>query len=282
MKYFSYFYLQKFSMYSLLKHKRGLIFGALDEQSIAWRVAERCHEAGARFVLTNAPVALRLGKVQALAKACGSALVAADVTQLSDIEALIEESVDSLGGPLDFVLHSIGMSPNVRKNRSYGDLNYDWFSKTLDISAISLHKILQSLEKKNAIADWGSVVALSYVAAQRTFAGYSDMAEAKALLESIARSYGQRLGTTKKVRVNTISQSPTLTTAGTGISGFDLFYKYAEDMSPLGNATADDCASLCMFLFSDMSRRITMQNLMNDGGFSSVGLSEKITQQLQP
>ena len=262
--------------FSLLKGKRGLIFGALDERSIAWRVAEKCHAAGAQFVLSNAPVAFRLGKLQELAKACNSTCIAADATSITDLEKLCTQATDALGGTIDFVLHSIGMSPNVRKGRSYGDLNHDWFVKTLDISALSFHKILQTLEKKEALSAWGSVVALSYVAAQRTFPGYSDMAEAKAVLESIARSYGQRLGRLKQVRVNTISQSPTKTTAGSGIAGFDLFYKYAQALSPLGNATADECADYCLFLFSDMSRKITMQNLMHDGGFSSVGISEEL------
>ena len=268
-------------MYPLLQHKKGLIFGALDEQSIAWRVAKLCHAAGARFVLSNAPIALRLGKIQTLAEACDSKVIAADATQIHELEGLVEETTKILGGPIDFVLHSIGMSPNIRKQRSYNNLNYEWFLKTLDISALSFHKILQTLDQKNAIAEGGSVVALSYVAAQRSFPGYSDMAEAKAVLESIARSYGNKLGRSKKVRVNTISQSPTPTTAGTGIAGFDVFYKYAEEMSPLGNATSEDCANYCVFLFSDMSRKITMQNLMNDGGFSSVGISDQAIQRLR-
>ena len=267
-------------MYPLLQNKRGLIFGPLDEQSIAWRVAEHCHAAGARLVLSNAPIAIRLGKIQTLAEACSAKVIAADATQISDLEALVEETTDTLGGPIDFILHSIGMSPNIRKQRSYGDLNYDWFMKTLDISAMSFHKILQTIEQKNAVAEGGSIVALSYVAAQRSFPGYSDMAEAKAMLESIARSYGSRLGSSKRVRINTISQSPTPTTAGTGIAGFDIFYKYAEELAPLGNATAEDCADLCVFLFSEMSRRITMQNIMNDGGFSSTGISDQVIQRL--
>ena len=266
---------------NLLHQKRGLIFGALDDKSIAWKVAEQCHAAGAHIALSNAPVALRLGKVQALAEACQATLIPADATQLQDLETLSQKAVEALGGKLDFVLHSIGMSPNVRKRRSYGELNYDWFLKTLDISALSFHKILQTLEKTEALADGSSIVALSYIAAQRAFPGYSDMAEAKSVLESIARSYGQRLGSKKGVRINTISQSPTMTTAGSGVPGFDLFYKYAEAASPLGNATAEDCANYCLFLFSDMSRRITMQNLMNDGGFSSVGISEALIDKLK-
>ena len=268
-------------MKQLLEGKKGIIFGALDEHSIAWHVAEACHNAGAQFVLSNTSVALRLGRVQELAEKCNSKFVASDATSVEEIETLIEESVDYFGAKIDFVLHSIGMSPNVRKGRSYGDLNYGWFQKTLDISALSFHKILQSLDKKEAIAPWASIVALSYIAAQRTFPGYGDMAEAKAVLESIARSYGQRLGKLYSARVNTISQSPTQTTAGTGIQGFDVFYRYTEQMSPLGNATAKECAQYCLFLFSDMSRKITMQNLMHDGGFSSVGISEQFIEKLQ-
>ena len=196
-------------MHNLLSDKKGVIFGALDEQSIAWQVASKCYEEGARFVLTNAPVALRLGKIQTLAATCKAELIPADATNIEDLQQLFQKAVEVLGGKIDFVLHSIGMSPNVRKAKSYGDLNYDWFVKTLDISALSFHKILQTMEKGDHISNWGSVVALSYVAAQRSFPGYSDMAEAKAVLESIARSYGHRLGTQKKVRINTVSQSPT-------------------------------------------------------------------------
>ena len=268
-------------MKKLLEGKKGIIFGALDEHSIAWHVAEACHSAGARFVLSNTALALRLGKIEKLAEACDSKFIAADATSIEEVEHLVKESVTYFGDKIDFVLHSIGMSPNVRKGRSYGDLNYDWFQKTLDISALSFHKILQSLEKNQAIAPWASMLALSYVAAQRTFPGYSDMAEAKAVLESITRSYGQRLGKLYSARVNTISQSPTPTTAGTGIKGFDVFYRYTEQMSPLGNATAEECAQYCLFLFSDMSRKITMQNLMHDGGFSSVGISEQFIEKMQ-
>ena len=270
----------EYIMHNLLSGKRGVIFGALDEKSIAWHVASRCQAEGARFVLTNASVALRLGKVQELAASCRAELIPADATNISELQQLFQRAVEVLGGKIDFILHSIGMSPNVRKSRSYGNLNYDWFIKTLDISALSLHKILQTLEQGDHISEWGSVVALSYVAAQRSFPGYSDMAEAKAVLESIARSYGHRLGQQKKVRINTISQSPTKTTAGTGIAGFDRFYTYAEEMSPLGNATAEECANYCVFLFSDLSRKITMQNLMHDGGFSSTGISEKVVDKL--
>ncbi len=262
--------------YGLLKGKRGIIFGALDEQSIAWKVALRAHAEGARFTLTNAPVAMRMGKIKELGQACNAPVFGADATSPEDLDKLFRDSMEALGGKLDFVLHSIGMSPNVRKDRHYTDLNYEWYLKTLDISALSFHKVLQTALKLDALNDWGSVVALSYIAAQRTFPSYNDMAEAKATLESIARSFGYHYGKRNKVRVNTISQSPTVTTAGSGIEGFDVFFHFADKMSPLGNAPAEDCAGLCLFLFSDLSRSVTMQNLYNDGGFSSVGVSEEI------
>ena len=264
----------------LLDGKNGIIFGALDEKSIAWKVAEKCKENGANFTLTNAPIALRMGKINDLAKKCSSEIIPADITSIKDIDNLYEKSTKALGGKIDFILHSVGMSPNVRKNKEYGDLNYDWFFKTLDVSAISFHKVMQIAEKNNILNKWSSVVGLSYIAAQRTFPFYSDMAEAKSLLESITRSYGYRLGKLSKTRVNTISQSPTITTAGSGIEGFEAFYNYAEKMSPLGNATAEECANYCVFLFSDLSKKITMQNLFHDGGFSNTGISEEIIDQL--
>ena len=260
----------------VLKGKRGIISGALDESSIAWKVAERCHDEGAEFTLTNAPMAMRMGKINELGEKCNAEVIGADLTSIEEIENLYEKSLSKMNGKIDFILHSVGMSPNVRKKKEYGDLNYDWLNKTLDVSAISFHKMLQIAEKNNVLNEWSSSVALSYVAAQRTFPFYSDMAEAKSLLESIARSYGYRLGKLNNSRVNTISQSPTITTAGSGISGFQAFFNYAEKMSPLGNATADECANYCIFLFSDMSKKITMQNLFHDGGFSSTGISEDI------
>ena len=260
----------------ILKGKKGIISGALDESSIAWKVAERCHEEGAEFTLTNAPMAMRMGKINELGEKCNAEVIGADLTSIEEIENLYEKSLSKMNGKIDFILHSVGMSPNVRKKKEYGDLNYDWLNKTLDVSAISFHKMLQVAEKNNILNEWSSSVALSYVAAQRTFPFYSDMAEAKSLLESIARSYGYRLGKLNNSRVNTISQSPTITTAGSGISGFQAFFNYAEKMSPLGNATADECANYCIFLFSDMSKKITMQNLFHDGGFSSTGISEDI------
>lgn len=266
--------------YNLLKGKRGIISGALDENSIAWKVAEKAHEEGASFTLTNAPIAMRMGKINELASACGSEIIPADATSVEELETLFSKSTEILGGKIDFVLHSIGMSPNVRKGRDYGNLKYEWFQKSLDVSALSFHKMMHVAEKLDAINDWGSVVGLSYIAAQRTFPFYTDMADAKALLESIARGYGYRLGKAKKVRVNTISQSPTKTTAGTGISGFESFYEFAEKISPLGNASGEDCANYCIFLFSDLSRMITMQNLYHDGGYSNTGISQEIIELL--
>lgn len=267
--------------HNLLAGKTGIIFGALDENSIAWKVATEAHEEGAKLVLTNAPVALRMGKIQALADQTGSPLVPADATSMEDINKLLDET-EKAYGKVDFVLHAIGMSPNVRKNRAYTDLNYEWLKKTYDISAMSFHKIMQALYNRDMMNDWGSIVALTYVAAQRTFDRYNDMAEAKALLESMARSFGYHFGKKANVRVNTISQSPTPTTAGTGIDGFNKMLWYGEKMSPLGNATAEDCAKYCIMMFSDYSRRITMQNLFNDGGFSSVGVSADILETITP
>ena len=266
--------------YNLLQGKRGIVFGALDERSIAWQAAQKIKEEGGSFILTNAPMALRRGKIHALAEACQAPVIPADATVVEDLEKLFQQSIDMLGGKIDFVLHAIGMSPNVRKSRAYGDLNYDWFLKTLDVSALSFHKVMQTAEKLDAMNEWGSILALSYIAAQRTFPEYVDMAEAKAMLESIARSYGYRLGKQKHVRVNTISQSPTHTTAGNGVPGFEKFYDYAHKMSPLGNADAQDCAHYIVLMFSDLSRMVTMQNLMHDGGFSSAGITEDIIQAL--
>lgn len=259
--------------HNLLKGKRGIIFGALNDMSIAWKVAERAVEEGARITLTNTPVAIRMGEVKALSDKLQVEAIPADATSVEDLEEVFSQSVKILGGPIDFVLHSIGMSPNVRKKRTYDDLDYDLLSKTLDVSAISFHKMLQVAKKQEAIAEYGSIVALTYVAAQRTFFGYNDMADAKSLLESIARSFGYIYGREKNVRINTISQSPTLTTAGSGIKGMDHLMDFANKMSPLGNATADDCANYCITLFSDLTRKVTMQNLYHDGGFSSMGMS---------
>ena len=259
--------------YNLLKGKRGIIFGALNDLSIAWKVAERAAEEGAQIALTNTPIAIRMGEVRALAERLQAPMIPADATSVADLETVFTESTQALGGKIDFVLHSIGMSLNVRKKRTYDDLDYDLLSKTLDISAVSFHKMLQVAKKQDAIAEGGSIVALTYVASQRTFFGYNDMADAKSLLESIARSFGYIYGREKGVRINTVSQSPTLTTAGSGIKGMDHLMDFADKMSPLGNATADDCADYCVTLFSDLTRKVTMQNLFHDGGFSSMGMS---------
>lgn len=260
-------------MYNLLKGKKGLIFGALNEQSIAWQIAERAVEEGAEVVLTNTPVSIRMGEIEQLAEKLNTIVVPADATSVEDLENLIDRSIEHLGGKLDFILHSVAMSPNVRKNRTYDDIDYNFFSQTIDISAISFHKVIQVARKKDAINEWGSIVALSYIAAQRTLYGYNDMADAKALLESIARSFGYIYGREKNIRINTVSQSPTPTTAGSGIYGFGDLIDFSERMSPLGNATALDCANYVITLFSDLTRKVTMQNLYHDGGFSNMGMS---------
>jgi enoyl-[acyl-carrier protein] reductase I len=265
--------------YNLLKGKKGLIFGALDEKSIAWKVAEKAHEEGAELVLSNTPVAIRMGQINELAEKTGSKIIAADATNVDELDKLVDEAMDFFGGKFDFVLHSIGMSPNVRKGKPYDDLNYNFLEKTLDISAISFHKVLQVCRKKDAINEWGSVVALTYVAAQKTMYEYNDMADAKSLLESIARSFGYMYGRDKKIRINTISQSPTMTTAGSGVKGIDLLLDFSERMSPLGNATADECADYSIMMFSDLTRKVTMQNLYHDGGFSSMGMSLRAIEQ---
>ena len=261
--------------YNLLKGKKGLIFGALNEQSIAWKVAQRAVEEGAQIVLTNTPVSIRMGTINQLAQQTGSIVIPADATSVPDLENLIEKSMEHFGGKFDFILHSIGMSPNVRKGRTYDDLDYDFLTKTLDISAISFHKVIQVARKKDALNNWGSIVALTYIAAQRTLYGYNDMADAKALLESIARSFGYIYGREKQVRINTVSQSPTPTTAGSGVMGLNDLMDFADRMSPLGNASAEDCANYVLTLFSDLTRKVTMQNLYNDGGFSNMGMSAR-------
>lgn len=262
--------------YNLLKGKKGIIFGALNENSIAWKVAETANEEGAELVLTNSPTAFRLGEINKLGEKTNSRMIPCDATKVEDLEELLKKSMEIFGGGIDFILHSIGMSPNVRKKRSYDDLNYAYFSQTLDISAISFHKLLQTAKKLDAINEEGSVVALSYIAGQRTFYGYNDMAEAKSVLESIARSFGYIYGREKKVRVNTVSQSPTQTTAGNGIKGFDGLFDYSDRMAPLGNASAQECADYCITLFSDLTKKVTMQNLFHDGGFSGMGMSARV------
>ena len=264
---------------NILKGKKGIIFGALDSSSIAWKTAESVFKEGGEFILTNAPVSIRMGSINELAEKTKSEVVAADATSLEDLENLINIATDKFG-KLDFILHSIGMSVNVRKGRQYTDLNYDWLTKGWDVSAVSFHKLMQSLFKLDAMNQWGSIVALTYIAAQRAFPNYNDMADNKAYLESIARSFGYIFGKEKNVRVNTISQSPTLTTAGKGVKGLDDFLNYAQLTSPLGNATAEDCANLTVSLFSDYTKRVTLQNIFNDGGFSNVGVSQEVIDKL--
>ena len=259
--------------HNLLKGKRGIIFGALNDKSIAWKVAERAVEEGAIITLTNTPVAVRMGDTEVLGKKLNAEILPADATNVEDLEMVFTKSMEILGGKIDFVLHSIGMSPNVRKKRPYEDLDYDMLNKTLDISAISFHKMMQVGRKLDAIETGGSLLALTYVAAQRVFYGYNDMSDAKALLESITRSFGYIYGRDKGVRVNTISQSPTMTTAGSGVKGMMELLDFSERMAPIGNADADDAADYCVVMFSDLTRKVTMQNLYNDGGFSSMGMS---------
>lgn len=267
---------------NLLKGKKGIIFGALDEKSIAWKTALKCYEEGAQLVLSNAPVALRMGEINKLAEDCGKApVIAADVTNMDDLKNLFEKSMEHFGGKIDFVLHSIGMGVNVRKGKHYTEMNYEWNQKTFDISSMSLHKVLRTAWDMDALNEWGSVVALTYIAAQRVFPDYNEMADAKALLESVTRMFGYYYGEKKKVRVNTVSQSPTRTTAGSGVKGFDGFINYAEAMSPLGNASAEDCANFCVMMFSDYTRMVTMQNLFHDGGFSFTGVTQKVIEKME-
>jgi enoyl-[acyl-carrier protein] reductase I len=265
--------------HGLLNGKNGIIFGALDSKSIAWKVAERCVEEGANIVLTNAPVAMRLGEINELAAKLKCDIIPADATSIEDLENLIVSSMEKFGGKIDFILHSIGMSVNVRKKKDYTDLNYEWMKTTFDVSAISFHKVMQTAMKHDAMNEWGSILALTYIAAQRTFPDYSEMAESKALLESFARSFGYHWAKKSKVRVNTISQSPTVTTAGSGVKGFSDFFGYADKMSPLGNASADACADYCVTMFSDLTRMVTMQNLFHDGGFSSMGMAPELLEE---
>lgn len=265
----------------LLKGKKGIIFGALNEQSIAWKVAERAHEEGAEFVLTNAPIAMRMGEINALAEKVKAQIIPADATSVEDIENLIDQSMEILGGKLDFILHSIGMSINVRKGRHYTDQNYEWTMKGLDVSGMSFHKVMQVAWKKDAMNDWGSILGLTYIAAQKVFPDYNDMADNKSFLESVARSFGYHFGKRNHVRVNTISQSPTVTTAGSGVKGFNEFINFSEKMSPLGNASALDCANYCISMFSDLTKYVTMQNLFHDGGFSNTGVTQEVIEKFK-
>ncbi|MEO6489521.1 MAG: SDR family oxidoreductase [Ferruginibacter sp.] len=267
--------------YNLLKGKKGIIFGALDEKSLAWITAIRCSEEGASIVLSNAPVAMRMGEINKLAEKISAPVIPCDVTNGEDIDNLVSKTMEHFGGGFDFILHSIGMGVNVRKGKHYTEIDYGFNVKTNDISAISLHRILAACMKKDALNEWSSVVALTYIASQRVFPDYSEMADAKALLESVARSFGYHYGVKKHVRINTISQSPTRTTAGSGVKGFDGFINYAEKMSPLGNATAADCANYITVMFSDLTKMVTMQNLFHDGGFSFTGVTGAVIEQME-
>jgi len=269
-------------MNNLLKGKKGIIFGALNDKSIAWEAALKCHAQGASFVLTNAPIAMRMGEINKLAETCGNAkVIPCDVSKNEDMENLIIQSMEALGGKIDFILHSVGMSLNIRKGKDYTDVDYKFMHDTLDISAISFHRLMQTVYKMDAINEWGSIVALTYIGAQRVFPDYHEMGDAKSLLESYARSFGYRFGKEKNVRVNTISQSPTMTTAGSGVKGFGDFFSYAEALSPLGNASAEDCANYCVLMFSDLSKKVTMQNLFHDGGFSFTGFSYDVFKMME-
>lgn len=261
--------------YGLLRGKKGIIFGALDERSIAWRIALACHREGAEFVLSNAPIALRLGVLNGLGEQTGAPIIPCDVTDDEQVADLMKQTKEHFGGGVDFVLHAIGMSHNIRKKKEYEQINYRWYQQSLDISAISLHRVLHHADEAGILNDGGSVIALSYIGAQRIFSKYSDMNDAKALLESIARNYGSRLAK-RGIRVNTVSQAPTKTSAGSGIKGFDGMYTFAEKLAPLGNPSADECADYCVTLFSDLTRKVTMQNLFHDGGFVTNGISEEM------
>jgi enoyl-[acyl-carrier protein] reductase I len=258
--------------YGLLKGKKGIVFGPLDDSSIGWHIATAAHREGAQLAISNVAVAMRIGKVGELAALCGDApVIVCDATNNDDIDRAFGELKEKLGS-VDFIVHSIGMSQNIRKALPYDDLNYDWYLKTLDVSALSLHRLITGAVKNDAINDGGSIVALTYIAAQRNYSTYGDMGDAKALLESIVRSYGPRLGQ-RGIRLNTVSQSPTWTRAGSGIDNFAKMFAFADHLSPLGNASAEECGDFVVTLLSDLTRKITMQNLYHDGGYSSMGLS---------
>ncbi len=263
--------------FGLLKGKKGIIFGALEERSIAWAIAEKVHAEGGEFVLSNAPVVRRVGTLDKLAEITNSEIIWADATSDEEIAGLFEQTKEKFGS-IDFIVHAIGMGLNVRKKRPYEDLNYGWLMKSLDISAVSLHRIVHHGLETGALADNGSIVALSYIGAQRTFSAYSEMGDAKALLESIVRSFGYRLGK-RGIRINSISQGPTKTTAGTGIAGFEAMFQFADKIAPLGNPDAEACADYTISLLCDLTRMVTMQNLYHDGGFSSMGISDELIEE---
>jgi len=256
--------------YGLLKGKKGIVFGPLDESSIGWQIALHAYREGAEIAISNIAAALRFGNIEELSVLCGNApMIVCDASKNEDVDNCFKELKEKIGS-VDFIVHSIGMSQNIRKQLPYEELNYEWFIKTLDVSALSLHRLVSYALKNQAINQGGSILALSYIASQRNYWSYSDMGDAKSLLESIVRSYGPRLAR-HSIRINTISQSPTYTKAGSGIPGFEKMYGYSDLMSPLGNATAEECAEYAMTILSDLSRKVTMQNLFHDGGYSSMG-----------
>ncbi|HET9136436.1 MAG TPA: enoyl-ACP reductase [Candidatus Kapabacteria bacterium] len=261
--------------YGLLKGKTGIIFGPLDESSLGWHIATAAYREGAKLAISNVALALRIGKPQELAAMCGNApLIPCDASNQAEIDTCFKE-VKERFGKIDFIVHSVGMSTNIRKGMPYEKLNYDWYLKTIDVSGLSLHRLISGALENDVLNDYSSIIGLSHMAAQRPFTTYTDMAEAKAVLESIARNYGARLGL-QKIRVNTVSQSPTWTRAGSGIEDFDKMYYYSDLLAPLGNASAEECGDYCVTLLSDLTRKVTMQNLYHDGGFALMGLSQSM------
>ena len=265
-------------MSQLLAGKRGVIFGALDERSLAWHIALRCQAEGEQIVLSNTSAAIQLGTISQLAEAHQMPLIACDATKTEELAALWQQAQAQTGGKIDFVLHGVAQSVNLRRHKSYEELNYEYYKQTLDISAMSLHKMIRTAMEQDALAEGASVVALSYIASERYFLGYNDMGDAKALLESIARQLGAIYGQKKKVRINIVSQSPTRTKAGGQWKEIDFFYRYSDQLSPLGSASADDCADVCVALFSDLMRKVTMQTIYCDGGFGRTILTPELVE----
>ena len=262
----------------MLNGKRGIIFGALNENSIAWKVARRCIEAGANIVLSNTEAAAQIGDISQLAEEFNVPFCTCDATNVNNLQSLFQESQRVLGGKIDFILHAIAQSQNLRRHKNYDDLNYDYFVRTIDISALSFHKMVKTLMDLDAMANGGSIVTLTYIASERYFEGYNDMADAKALLESFVRQLGAIYGKKNGVRINAVSQSAVPTKAGGHWDEMDFFYRYADDLSPLGSATSEDCADLCIALFSDLTRKVTMQTIYNDGGFAKTMMTKELMQ----
>jgi len=260
---------------NILSGKRGIIFGVLDSCSIAWEVAKRCKAEGADLVLTNTETALQLGETQNLAAQLQTSVIVCDASKIEDLESLMDNAEQLLGGKIDFILHAVAMSMNLRRHREYTNVNYSYFNQTIDISAISLHKLLQTCMKKNSLNQGASVVTLTYIASERFMEGYNDMADAKAMLESVVRNMGGIYGEKMGVRVNAISQSPIQTRAEHSFAQVEYFHDFAEQLAPLGRADAEDCANLCVMLFSDYTRKVTMQTIYNDGGFSRTLMTNK-------